>query len=119
MPVYFLEVAIGQYFQNGGITVWEIICPLFKGIGFGTIVVCFILNIYYIVILAWALLYLSYSFHEVLPWSQCGNRWNTENCWLQGMPKTNRSVDSVVEFWENEILQVSWCLSWEIENLIL
>ena len=23
------------------------------------------------------------------------------------MPKTNKSIDSVVEFWENEILQIS------------
>lgn len=31
VPVYFLEVAIGQYWQNGGITVWRLIQPIMKG----------------------------------------------------------------------------------------
>ncbi|RWS20298.1 sodium- and chloride-dependent GABA transporter 2-like protein, partial [Leptotrombidium deliense] len=112
IPVYFLEVAIGQYWQSGGITVWEQICPLFKGIGYGTIVICFILNIYYIIILSWALLYLYYSFTTTLPWSTCGNDWNTENCWTPKnvddvANKTGHLKDSVIEFWERKILQIS------------
>lgn len=98
---------MGQYTASGAISVWHKICPPFKGIGFGMIIINFISNIYYIVIVAWALLYLTYSFHWELPWSKCDNYWNTPNCWAKGLPKTNRSIDSVVEFWENEILQIS------------
>ena len=116
IPLYFLEVGLGQYWQNGGITVWDMVCPLFKGIGYGTAIICCVLNIYYIVILAWALVYLFYSFNTILPWSTCNNTWNTEHCWTpksidESINNTSpdssiRLKDSVIEFWENKILQV-------------
>ncbi|XP_074593255.1 sodium- and chloride-dependent GABA transporter 3-like [Brevipalpus obovatus] len=119
IPIYFLEVAIGQYWQNGGITVWHLIQPIMKGIGYGTTVICFYLNIYYIVILAWAFLYLYYSFSKTLPWATCNNPWNTPGCFnsTSMIPLNNLTdyfgeknvtpVDSVVEFWERKILQIS------------
>lgn len=55
--------------------------PLISGIGYGTTIVVFYLNIFYIVILAWAVLYLYYSFTSTLPWATCGNEWNTEFCY--------------------------------------
>jgi solute carrier family 6 GABA transporter-like protein 6/8/11/12/13 len=108
VPILFLEVAIGQYYRNGGITVWQLICPFFKGIGYGTITVAFILNCYYIVIISWALLYLYYSFSWTLPWATCNNSWNSPNCWSPQSNQTidSKSVNSVTEFWERKILQV-------------
>ena len=52
----------------------------FVGIGYGTTVIVFLLNTYYNVILAWAFYYLFSSFTSLLPWSHCGNEWNTERC---------------------------------------
>ncbi|KAF7488072.1 Sodium- and chloride-dependent GABA transporter 2 [Sarcoptes scabiei] len=108
-PILFLEVSIGQYFRHGGLTVWNKICPLFRGIGYGTITISFILNSYYIIVIAWALLYFYYSLRGDLLWSRCDNPWNTENCWTQSLNVTpnNDSVNSVIEFWENKILQIS------------
>ena len=113
IPVLFLEVSIGQYFRSGGITVWEMISPLYRGIGYGTVTISFILNCYYIVIIAWALLYIFYSFNTVLPWSTCDNEWNTQLCWspLNNKTATKESVNSVIEFWENKILQVRQLLT--------
>ncbi|CDQ89126.1 unnamed protein product, partial [Oncorhynchus mykiss] len=31
LPVFFLEVALGQYTSEGGITCWEKLCPIFTG----------------------------------------------------------------------------------------
>lgn len=126
IPILILEAGIGQYWQTGGLTVWRNICPLSKGIGFGSIVALFLLNIYYIVILAWALLYLIFSFQSPLPWSHCNNKWNSPNCVaimksndsmrafstsaLYGTSVNlthNRRYDSTVEFWENRILQIT------------
>ena len=35
---------------------------------------------YYNVVMGWSLHYLFASFTKVLPWSSCGNTWNTEYC---------------------------------------
>ncbi|XP_064649101.1 sodium- and chloride-dependent taurine transporter-like [Lineus longissimus] len=81
VPLFFLEASLGQFMGVGGVGTWNI-CPLFQGIGFACATVAFLLNIYYIVILAWAFYYTFASFTSVLPWSTCDNEWNTENCSL-------------------------------------
>lgn len=47
------------------------------GIGVASQVIVIYLNIYYIVVLAWAIFYLVNSFKSPLPWSTCDNAWNT------------------------------------------
>lgn len=53
--------------------------PLFSftGIGYASQVIECYLNIYYIIILSWALFYLFSSFTAVLPWASCNNPWNS------------------------------------------
>ncbi|EDO32356.1 predicted protein [Nematostella vectensis] len=79
VPLLILEVCLGQFMSQGGITAWKI-CPLFQGIGYASVVIVQYLNIYYIVILGWAFYYMFHSFQAVLPWSHCDNDWNTEKC---------------------------------------
>ena len=31
MPLFYLELALGQYYRSGCISIWRYICPLFKG----------------------------------------------------------------------------------------
>ena len=50
------------------------------GIGLATTVIVFLMNIYYIVVLAWDVVYLAMSFKARLPWSHCDNDWNTARC---------------------------------------
>ena len=47
------------------------------GIGVASQVIVTYLNIYYIVVLAWAIFYLFNSFKNPPPWSTCDNVWNT------------------------------------------
>ncbi|KAJ3601857.1 hypothetical protein NHX12_029619 [Muraenolepis orangiensis] len=79
IPLFFLETSLGQYTSQGGITCWKKICPLFQGLGYGNQVVILYTGVYYIVILAWAILYLFSSFHAELPWATCRNSWNTDS----------------------------------------
>lgn len=53
---------------------------MFPGIGYASMVIVALLNIYYIVILAWAIFYLFQSFTSELPWAKCGHYWNTPCC---------------------------------------
>ncbi|KAF0880741.1 SC6A6 protein, partial [Crocuta crocuta] len=116
LPVFFLEVIIGQYTSEGGITCWEKICPLFSGIGYASIVIVSLLNIYYVIILAWATYYLFQSFQSELPWAHCNHSWNTPQCMEDTMRKnkslwatlnTNNFTSPVTEFWERNVLSLS------------
>lgn len=49
----------------------------FSGIGYATQVIEAHLNVYYVVILAWAIFYLFNCFTTELPWAGCGHYWNT------------------------------------------
>uniref|UniRef100_A0A673BQX6 Sodium- and chloride-dependent GABA transporter 2-like n=1 Tax=Sphaeramia orbicularis TaxID=375764 RepID=A0A673BQX6_9TELE len=66
--------------------------------------------VYYIVILAWAVFYLTYSFQEVLPWSHCNNTWNTSQLSFNQSTGSNlpeNATSPVMEFWEREVLHLS------------
>lgn len=49
----------------------------FSGLGYATQVIVILMSSYYIVVLAWAILYLSNCFTWDLPWTSCNNTWNT------------------------------------------
>uniref|UniRef100_A0A8C7IPJ4 Transporter n=1 Tax=Oncorhynchus kisutch TaxID=8019 RepID=A0A8C7IPJ4_ONCKI len=115
LPVFFLEVALGQYTSEGGIT-W-ITCFLFSvGIGYASIVIVSLLNIYYIVILAWGLYYLFQCFQPELPWAKCNQPWNTARC-VEDTFRKNKTLmlaanitnftSPVTEFWERNVLSIS------------
>ena len=72
------------YSQTGPIGAWKI-CPIMGGIGYATTVITFLMNIYYIVILAWSLYFMFMSFSKQLPWAHCCNSWNTDKCSLGRM----------------------------------
>ncbi|WAR13435.1 SC6A9-like protein [Mya arenaria] len=54
IPIVYLEMIMGQYSQSGAVSVWRV-CPLFKGVGYGTIIATFLFSIYYAVIICWML----------------------------------------------------------------
>nr|XP_014343876.1 PREDICTED: sodium- and chloride-dependent GABA transporter 2-like [Latimeria chalumnae] len=106
IPIFFLESALGQYTNQGGITAWRKICPIFEGIGYASMIIESYLNVYYIVILSWALFYLFSSFTAELPWATCNHYWNTANCFDNGTTPEN-GTSPVTEFWENRALGLS------------
>ncbi|KAJ8393396.1 hypothetical protein AAFF_G00061180 [Aldrovandia affinis] len=71
IPLFFLELAVGQRIRRGSIGVWNYISPRLGGIGFASCVVCFFVALYYNVIIGWSLFYFSQSFQQPLPWHEC------------------------------------------------
>ncbi|XP_048872468.1 sodium- and chloride-dependent GABA transporter 2-like isoform X2 [Brienomyrus brachyistius] len=114
IPLFLLETALGQYTSQGCITCYRKICPLFEGLGYGSQVVVLYSSIYYIIILAWAFFYLFSSFSSPLPWSTCGNFWNTATCVdfeLKNISKNwtfaENATSPVREFWERRVLNIT------------
>ncbi|CAL4062379.1 unnamed protein product [Meganyctiphanes norvegica] len=79
LPLFFFELSLGQYGQQGPITIWKVV-PLFQGVGFGMFIIAFFIALYYNIIIAWAFFYLFSSFTAELPWKSCDHWWNTEAC---------------------------------------
>ncbi|XP_040613671.1 sodium-dependent dopamine transporter isoform X2 [Mesocricetus auratus] len=79
MPLFYMELALGQFNREGAAGVWKI-CPVLKGVGFTVILISFYVGFFYNVIIAWALHYFFSSFTMDLPWIHCNNTWNSPNC---------------------------------------
>ncbi|XP_063114005.1 sodium-dependent dopamine transporter isoform X4 [Cavia porcellus] len=79
MPLFYMELALGQFNREGAAGVWKI-CPILKGVGFTVILISLYVGFFYNVIIAWALHYFFSSFSVELPWTHCNNTWNSPNC---------------------------------------
>ncbi|CAL1527682.1 unnamed protein product, partial [Lymnaea stagnalis] len=80
IPLFYLEIAIGQFMSKGGLQAWNLV-PMFQGrIGLASCIIVFLLDCYYNIILTWAFYYFFSSFNSELPWQRCGHAWNTPNC---------------------------------------
>uniref|UniRef100_A0A452H8V6 Solute carrier family 6 member 8 n=1 Tax=Gopherus agassizii TaxID=38772 RepID=A0A452H8V6_9SAUR len=132
VPIFFLEISLGQFMKAGSINVWNV-APLFKGLGFASMVIVFYCNTYYIMVLAWGCYYLVSSFSAPLPWATCGHTWNTPEC-AESFPPPgcagNHSCEPegrspVLEFWENRVLRLSGglevpgAINWEVTLCLL
>ncbi|XP_071960587.1 creatine transporter-like [Antedon mediterranea] len=141
VPLFMMEVTMGQLLTTGGIGAWDIF-PLLKGVGFAAISISAILNIYYIVIVSWAFFYLFASFQSELPWGTCTNEWNTIYCndvSLQNETRGSgyfRAANGTLypvelgqspaqQYWEKRVLKISsgideiGSLQWELVGCLL
>ena len=74
IPLFLLEVSVGQYLGVGGMSVVGQLCPIFKGVGFSALMMVFLECVYYVIVVAWTLFYILNTFYNIadgLPWSSC------------------------------------------------
>ncbi len=76
LPLFFLELAIGQYGGVGPNKLFGRIAPAFRGLGYGMLFVTFLVALYYNMIIAWTLFYTFAGMQNPLPWAYCGNSFN-------------------------------------------
>ncbi|CAG5957587.1 unnamed protein product [Menidia menidia] len=114
IPLFFLELAVGQRIRRGSIGVWNYISPRLGGIGFASCVVCFFVALYYNVIISWSLFYFSQSFQQPLPWHECPLVKNkTSTCKKEGpdvVPECEKS-SATTYYWYREALNISDSIS--------
>ncbi|KAK5866908.1 hypothetical protein PBY51_011443 [Eleginops maclovinus] len=104
IPLFFLELAVGQRIRRGSIGVWNYISPRLGGIGFASCVVCFFVALYYNVIISWSLFYFSQSFQQPLPWHECPLVKNKTLTYV--VPECEKS-SATTYYWYREALNIS------------
>ncbi|XP_054475302.1 sodium-dependent neutral amino acid transporter B(0)AT2 [Anoplopoma fimbria] len=108
IPLFFLELAVGQRIRRGSIGVWNYISPRLGGIGFASCVVCFFVALYYNVIISWSLFYFSQSFQQPLPWHECPLVKNKTSTYV--VPECDKS-SATTYYWYREALNISDSIS--------
>ncbi|KAM4630441.1 sodium-dependent neutral amino acid transporter B(0)AT1-like [Polymixia lowei] len=102
IPLLHLEFAIGQRLRKGSVGVWTSINPYLTGVGIASMLVSFLVGMYYNTIIAWVMWYFFNSFQDPLPWSQC-----PPNANLTGLVSECKRSSPVDYFWYRETLNTS------------
>ncbi|XP_004621422.1 inactive sodium-dependent neutral amino acid transporter B(0)AT3 [Sorex araneus] len=102
IPLFHIELAIGQRLRRGSISVWKTISPYLGGVGLGCFCVSFLVSLYYNTVLTWVLWYLLNSFQHPLPWSTC-----PPNANRTGLVEECRSSSTVSYFWYRQTLNIT------------
>ncbi|CAL7934518.1 unnamed protein product [Xylocopa violacea] len=71
VPLFLIELGLGQRMRQGALGVWNTIHPWLGGIGIASCIVTFFVALYYNVIITWCFFYLFNSLEEPLPWAKC------------------------------------------------
>ncbi|EYC03023.1 hypothetical protein Y032_0096g2905 [Ancylostoma ceylanicum] len=80
LPMFYMELALGQFHRSGCVSIWRKVCPLFKGIGYGICFICTFIACFYNAIISHAVYFVVSSIAFEVPWKTCNNSWNTPLC---------------------------------------
>lgn len=101
IPLFLIELGIGQKMRLGSLGVWNTIHPWLGGIGIASCIVTFFVALYYNVIITWCFYYLFNSFQSPLPWASCPQLANGS-----AVPECEKSSETAY-FWYRTTLDVS------------
>ncbi|XP_076965527.1 inactive sodium-dependent neutral amino acid transporter B(0)AT3 isoform X3 [Callospermophilus lateralis] len=102
IPLFHIELAIGQRLRRGSIGVWTAICPYLGGVGLGCFTVNLLVSLYYSTVLVWVLWYFLNSFQHPLPWSSCPPDLNRT-----GLVGECQGSSPVSYFWYRQTLNIT------------
>jgi hypothetical protein len=71
IPIFFVELGIGQRLRRGSVACWNEISPYLGGIGIACLFVSFLVSVYYNMIIGWSFYYMFISMQEHLPYQSC------------------------------------------------
>uniref|UniRef100_A0A914LLD4 Transporter n=2 Tax=Meloidogyne incognita group TaxID=654580 RepID=A0A914LLD4_MELIC len=96
LPMFYMELVLGQFHRSGCLSIWRKICPMFKGIGYGICFICTFIACFYNAIIAHAVYFFISSVGWEVPWLHCNNSWNTEWC-RDTHNSSNTSVNPAID----------------------
>ncbi|XP_036993203.2 inactive sodium-dependent neutral amino acid transporter B(0)AT3 isoform X1 [Artibeus jamaicensis] len=102
IPLFHMELAIGQRLRQGSVGVWTAISPYLGGVGLGSLTLSFLISLYYNTVLSWVLWYLLNSFQQPLPWGSCPLDVNQT-----GFVKECEGSSTVSYFWYRQTLNIT------------
>uniref|UniRef100_A0A8C7XNC2 Transporter n=1 Tax=Oryzias sinensis TaxID=183150 RepID=A0A8C7XNC2_9TELE len=107
IPIFLLEVSLGQFASQGPVSVWKCI-PALQGCGIAMLIISVLIAIYYNIIMCWTLYYLFASLKGSLPWANCRNEWNTVECKDKDIIDANKTyVSPSEEYFKYNVLHIS------------
>lgn len=116
-PVYFLELAIGQFVGKSHVKIWNCV-PGLRGIGVAQVLSTFYVTISYNYIMSVCLFYVFASMQSVLPWTWCNPEWSNDTCFDQAkrnlsLPLGNgsRHASSAEQYFQRYVLKNSGSFS--------
>ncbi|EEB11231.1 tryptophan transporter, putative [Pediculus humanus corporis] len=106
LPLFYMELALGQFHRCGCLTIWKKICPALKGIGYAICLIDVYMGMYYNTIIGWAVYYFFASFNWELPWTTCDPEWSTPLCAPTNDTSKNDSSLPAKEYYERKVLEM-------------
>ncbi|XP_067857939.1 sodium- and chloride-dependent transporter XTRP3A-like isoform X3 [Heptranchias perlo] len=130
LPLFYLELTLGQLMRKGSIGAWKAVNPYLVGVGAASLVISFLVSIYYNAIVSWSFWYLFNSFENPLPWANCPLNSNntgfveecvksssTEYFWYRKTLNVTPTIDDAGSFhWEMILCLI---LSWLVVYLCI
>ncbi|XP_043242320.1 sodium-dependent neutral amino acid transporter B(0)AT3-like [Amphibalanus amphitrite] len=105
IPVFYLELAVGQRLRKGAIGVWNQVSPYLGGIGMASCFVSLNVALYYNTIIAWCLYYMFHSFSAHLPWSECPKEYFPNKSYV--INEECEASSPTEYFWYRQTLDIS------------
>ncbi|XP_029796970.1 inactive sodium-dependent neutral amino acid transporter B(0)AT3 isoform X2 [Suricata suricatta] len=102
IPLFHIELAIGQRLRRGSVGVWKAVSPYLGGVGLGCLTVSFLVSLYYNTVLTWVLWYFLNSFQSPLPWGSCPLDLNRT-----GLEAECQASSPVSYFWYRQTLNIT------------
>nr|CAD7595484.1 unnamed protein product [Timema genevievae] len=106
-PMYYMEMAMGQFSSYGAVKVWNI-SPVLTGLGYGQLFATLCIVTYYVSLMAITAFYFIMSFKSVLPWAFCQPDWGA-NCFdgseNQTFNASSNQMSSSEYYFKNMVLR--------------
>jgi len=107
LPLFFMELALGQYVGKGPLKLFGRMAPAMKGLGYGMLIISFLVVIYYNMIIAWTIYYTFAGFTSELPWKYCGNNsLSSGDCFQKEQEAQCFNISNSDTFWDKKCTPV-------------